>query len=205
MAGPGTLLREGSTTAAVATSQRVYFALGRRVEAVPVGADTLRSWPGVELAQNVQSLAWDEPRSLLWAGTDSALVALRPAGDSLEVVSTIAIGAPVRRIAVGAQRVALALGESGVRVFDVASPAAAREVARWTSARFAYDVSFAANRLYVAAGVDGVYVLDANTNAFTTLGLARELGFAVALASYGGYTYVLDRTTDSLRRLASDF
>jgi hypothetical protein len=38
-----------------------------------------------------------------------------------------------------------------------------------------------------------------------TEGLARELGFVVALASADGYTYVLDRTTNSLRRIPSDF
>jgi hypothetical protein len=37
------------------------------------------------------------------------------------------------------------------------------------------------------------------------LGLARGLGFASALVSRGGHTYILDRRTNSLRRIDSDF
>jgi hypothetical protein len=57
----------------------------------------------------------------------------------------------------------------------------------------------------VASGVEGVYVLDTGGPGLKTEGLARELGFAIALVSGGGYTFVLDRTTNSLRRFASDF
>jgi len=35
--------------------------------------------------------------------------------------------------------------------------------------------------------------------------VARGLGFATALASDRGYTYILDRRTNSLRRILSRF
>jgi hypothetical protein len=38
-----------------------------------------------------------------------------------------------------------------------------------------------------------------------TLGLARSLGFATAIESLGGYTYILDRRTNSVRRIESMF
>ena len=100
------------------------------------------------------------------------------------------------------------MGEAGVHLFDAADPTKPRELARWNVARFVYDVSFGGRRLYAASGIEGVYVLDAGGpggQQLVTEGLARELGFAVALASADGYTFVLDRTTDSVRRIPSDF
>jgi hypothetical protein len=150
------------------------------------------------------ALAFDQDRGVLWALVDSSLVALRPAGDSLELVSRTPAGGRGLRLSLLDKRVAVALGERGVALFDAADPASPKEVGRWTGARFAYDVSLAWRRLYVASGVEGVYVLDTG-DGLKVEGLARELGFAVALASEGGYTFVLDRTTNSLRRFASDF
>jgi hypothetical protein len=75
----------------------------------------------------------------------------------------------------------------------------------WTVARFAYDVSLAGDRMFVAAGPDGVYVVDLKQSALLTIGVARDLGFAAAIVSADGYTYLLDGRTNVLRRLDSDF
>ena len=90
-------------------------------------------------------------------------------------------------------------------LLDAANPPALSELSRWTTGRYVYDVSLVASRLYAAAGVEGVYVLGTDGDQLTTIGLARELGFAVALSSRGGYTYVVDRSTTSLRRINTDF
>jgi hypothetical protein len=37
------------------------------------------------------------------------------------------------------------------------------------------------------------------------LGLARELGFAAAVVSFGPFTYILDRNTNTVRRIDSEF
>jgi hypothetical protein len=153
----------------------------------------------------VTALLGDDARRLLWALTDSALVALRPVADSLERVSTLPLGGPARRLALQGDRIAIALGESGLRLVDVRDPAAPRIVADWHGARYVYDVSLTGDRLFVAAGVEGVYVLSIAGERLTTLGLARELGFATALQSHGAYTYLLDRSSRSLRRISSDF
>jgi len=203
--GPGSLVREGSTTAIAGAPERIFVGVGTRVEAVPPGADTTRTWPGVELGAPVVALAYDGARRLVWALTDSSLIALRPAGDSLERLGAVKTGAGGRRLAVQGARVAVAMGEAGVRLFDAADPTSPQEIARWNVARFVYDVSFGGRRLYAASGIEGVYVLDAGGRQLVTEGLARELGFAVALASAEGYTFVLDRTTDSVRRIPSDF
>ena len=203
--GPGVLLREGRTSAIAAVPDRVWFGVGSRIEGAPATADTTRGWPGIDLGRHVDALLWDDARSVLWTLADSTLVALRPAGDSLERVGALALGGPARRLSVSGDRLAIALGEGGVRLVDVSDVAAPRELARWTGARYVYDVSLAGSRLYVAAGVEGVYVLGASGSTLRTLGLARELGFATALASRNGYTYLIDRNANALRRISSSF
>jgi hypothetical protein len=203
--GPGTLLREGEAPAVSASGDRVFVATGSRVEIVPVTADSARGWPGADLGGTVHALAWDAQRSLLWATADSDLVVLRPAGDSLAIVRSVRLGAPGRRVAALGRRVAVALGEGGVRLFDVGDPAAPTERARWTGARFAYDVTFSPTRLFVAAGGDGVYVLDPNGGAGLVIGLARQPGFAVAVVARGDHVYVLDREGQALRRIPTSF
>jgi hypothetical protein len=205
--GPGLLARDGRVTAVASAAGRVYFAVNDRIEVAPAETDTLRVWPGVSVGGPVETLFYDDARGLLWAGVDTMLVALRPAGDSVERVASIAVGAPVRRIAAegGGGRLALALGESGVRLLDTSDPARARELGRWTTARFVYDVAFAGGRLFAASGVEGLYVIDPTGSQLVTVGLDRELGFVTALAAVGSDVFMLDRNTDSVRRLSADF
>lgn len=203
--GPGSLVREGSVSAIAATTDRSFVGVGTRIEVVPAGVDTARAWPGIDVGAPASALAFDQQRGVLWALVDSSLVALRPEADSLAVVGRTPVRARGLELSLLENRVAAALGESGVVLLDAADPAAPRELARWTGARFAYDVSLSGRRLFVASGVEGVYVLDTEDPGLATEGLARELGFAIALASEGGYTFVLDRTTNAVRRFASDF
>jgi hypothetical protein len=205
--GPGSLLREGAATAAAASRDgRVFVAVGTRVEAARAATtDSAHAWPGVDLGHPVQELVFDPARGILWAGADSTLYALRPAGDSLERVGQLSMGATVRHVAVEGTRVAVALGESGVRLFDARDPAAPVEQLHWNDARFAYDVALSPRRLFVAAGSEGLYVLDASGGSRLVLGLARDLGFVIRVATVGADTYALDRTGPSLHRIATQF
>ena len=204
-AGPGSLLRSGNAAAVATTGERAFVATGTRIESVPLTADSARTWPGAELGHAVHALAWDAQRSLLWAVADSDLVALRPEGDSLAVIRSIRLGAPGRRVAALGRRVAVALGEGGVRLFDVADPAAPVERTRWTGARFVYDVALSPTRLFVAAGGDGLYVLSAEGGPSPVIGLVRDVGFAVGVAARGDNVYVIDREARALRRIPTAF
>jgi hypothetical protein len=200
--GPGLLLREGSTEAVVATGSVAYFAVGNRVEVAPLGSDTTRGWPGVEIGLPARALHWDEARRLLWAGTDSTLVALRPDGDSLAIVSSIAIESPARRLDGRENLLVVAQGEAGLRVVDVADPARPVERFHWTTARFVYDAGIVSpTRVLVAGGTDGMYVLDVSGDRAAVVGLARELGFVTTIVVRGGHVYLLDRYEDQLRRI----
>jgi hypothetical protein len=203
--GPGMLLREGETTTLVATADRIYFSSGTRIESAPVGADTLRTWPGIEVGARAVASAYDDARAVLWIVTDSALLSFRPDGDSLAVVGRTPLPGRGRGLSVQETLVAVSLGEGGVVLYDVAQAASPRERGRWNGARFVYSVSLAGNRLFAAGGMDGVYVLNVTEDGLETHGLARELGFATLLTSRGQYTYMVDRTTNSLRRIPSAF
>jgi hypothetical protein len=175
--GRGSLVREGSDAAIVATEDRIFAASGDRVIALPVNADSV---------------------------TDKQLIALRPARDSITRLGAAPIEGAARRVAVARGRVAVAVGEKGVRVFDGSDPANPRQTHVWTVARFAYDVSLDSDRMFVAAGPEGVYLAEFHGVNLATVGLARGLGFASAIVSRDGYTYLLDRRTNHLRRLLSD-
>jgi hypothetical protein len=200
--GPGLLLREGSTEAVVTTGSLAYFAVGNRIEVAPLGADTTRSWPGADIGTPARALHWDEARRLLWAGTDSTLVALRPDGDSLAIVASVAIESPVRRLDGRGDLLLVAQGEAGLRVMNVAEPARPTERFHWTTARFVYDVGIVSpTRVLVAGGTDGMYVLDVSGDRTVVVGLARELGFVTTIVVRGGHVYILDRYEDQLRRI----
>lgn len=206
--GPGALVRGGSVGAAEATNHSVYFGVDDRLEVAPFQADTTRGWPGIALGEGgaARDLAVDSARSVVWVVTGRYLQSYRIAGDSLFLpLASAPLGGAGRRLALVHDTIAVAMGAEGVRLFDVSNPAAPRTFADWTVARFVYDVSIDDGRLFAAAGPEGVYVISLRSGAPSTLGLARGLGFAAALVSRGGHTYILDRRSNSLRRIDSDF
>lgn len=205
--GPGALVRGGSISAAAATDARVFFGVDVRLEAAPLETDTTRVWPGISLGASgeARDLAIDSARSTLWVVTARNLESYAIAGDSLISLGSAPLAGAGRRLALAHDTIAVAMGEAGVRLFDASDPGAPRPIANWSVARFVYDVSIDAGRLFAAAGPEGVYVIDLRSGTMQTIGLARELGFAAALASREGHTYILDRRSNSLRRIVSDF
>ena len=201
--GPGILVREGSAQAVTSdASGRTFFAVGTRVETAPAGADTTRTWPGVDVGTAVFALAADSVRGIVWAGGDSTLVALRPEGDSLVIVGRVALEGIVRRLDVEGTRIAAALAERGLAMVDARDPAAPSVAWRWSGTRFVYDVALLpSGRAIVGAGSDGLYVLDAGGSEARVLGLSRDLGFVAEIVARGRYAYILDRTGDQLRRI----
>jgi hypothetical protein len=201
--GAGVLLREGTIQAASASDAHVFFALGSRIEWAPLTSDSARAWPGLEVNAPVVDLEWDSRRKIVWALTDTLIVALTWNGDSLVTSSRTRVEAGGRSLTTGGDRMAVALGSAGVAILDVSNPEATRELARWSEARFVYDVALAADRLYAGAGPEGVFVIDAASLPPHTIGLAFDLGFAATLLSRDGYTYILDRRTSSVRRIST--
>jgi hypothetical protein len=203
--GRGVLVNESSVAAVVTTPGMIFWASGDRVSMTPVTADSTERWPGVSLGAPVRAIALDAERAVLWVVTDELLVALRITGDSLARIGAAPIDGGARRVAVLKNRVAVAVGTAGVRLYDVSDAAHPKAQRPWTVARFAYDVSLDGDRMFVAAGPEGVYVAEFRHGSTITIGLARGLGFASAIVSREGYTYLLDRRTNTLRRVETAF
>jgi hypothetical protein len=203
VSGPGLLVRRASVNAIAASESRVFVAMENRVETVPVRTDSVREYPGSTLDAAVRDLQLDEERAVLWASTDHSLVALRISGDSLVKIGSVPLGGSGLRFIIEKSLAAVAMGEKGVALYDIADPTQPKLRTVWTGAHFAYDVSIDDGRLYVAAGPEGVYVVDLSGDAPRTIGLARSLGFASAIASHDGHTFILDRRANALRRIVS--
>ena len=201
--GPGILVRRASVSAIAAAETRVFVAFDNRVESVPVQADSVRDYPGLTLDASVRDLVIDEARAVLWASTDHSLVALRITGDSLVPIGSVPLAGSGLRVTIQQSLAAVAMGEKGVALFDIADPTHPTLKTVWTAAHFAYDVSIDGSRLYVAAGPEGVYLVDLSGQTPRTIGLARSLGFASAIVSGDGHTFILDRRTNALRRIVS--
>jgi hypothetical protein len=170
-----------------------------------VNADSARSWPGTTLSAPVRDVVLDESRALLWASTDRELVALRITGDSLVQIGSVPLSGIGLRVVIEKGIAAVAMGEKGVALIDVSDPLHLKSRGDWTTSRFAYDVSLDGTRLFVAAGPEGVYLVDVSGGTTRTIGLARALGFASALVSHDGHTFILDRRTNALRRIISTY
>jgi len=203
LSGPGLLVRRASVSAIAASESRVFVAMDNRVESVPVKSDSVREYPGSLLDASIRDLQLDEARAVLWASTDHSLVALRATGDSLVSIGSVPLAGSGLRFVIDKSLAAVAMGEKGVALFDIADPTQPKLRSIWTAAHFAYDVSIDGSRLYVAAGPEGVYLVDLSDEAPRTIGLARSLGFASAIASGNGHTFILDRRTNELRRIVS--
>jgi hypothetical protein len=201
--GPGLLLREGTIQAVSASDDHVFFALGRRIEWAPLNVDSATLWRGLDVAAPVSDLEWESRRRILWALTDTLILGLTWDGDSLRTSSRTRVEAGGRSLTIHGDRIAAALGSAGAVLLDASEPGTPREVARWAQARFVYDVALTDERLYAGAGPEGVFVIDVSKAPPRTIGLAFDLGFAATLLSRDGYTYILDRRTSSVRRIAT--
>jgi hypothetical protein len=200
----GTRVRDGDVTAVATLRGRRAVAVGDRVEIAPTPGSSDSTWKGVSLGAPVRAMGADPGAPVLWVATDSALLGVSLSGDSLVRRSSTRLASGARSVRSDGTRVAVAAGDRGLWLFDVDGTSARLRFA-WTGARFAYDAVIARERLYVAGGGDGLYVLDAKAQRGVVLGLARQTGFAVALGVRGDYTYVLDRTEPAVHRIRSDF
>ncbi|MDP1891925.1 MAG: hypothetical protein Q8K55_13610 [Gemmatimonadaceae bacterium] len=201
----GARVRDGDIAAVATLGGRRVVGVGDRVELAPArgAADTV--WRARAAGAPVRAMTADARTGVLWVATDSALLAYTMAGDTLAQRSSARLRGGARTVRTDGTRVVVAAGERGLWLFDTDGGTAARERFIWTGARFAYDALITRERVYVAGGGEGLFVLDARAVRGTVLGLARQLGFAVALGEQGDYTYVLDRAAPAVHRIRSDF
>ncbi|MDQ8154190.1 MAG: hypothetical protein P3B98_05960 [Gemmatimonadota bacterium] len=197
----GARVRDGDITALARLRGRRVVAIGSRLELEPVSG----AWRARDTGLSVRAMTADPQGDVLWVATDSALTAYVLSGDSLAPRTSTRLRGGARTLRSDGTRVVVAAGERGVWLYDIDGSSAPRERFLWAGARFAYDALLTHERLYVAGGGEGLYVLDARAPRGTVLGLARHVGFAIALGERGEYTYVLDRAAPAVHRIRSDF
>ncbi len=197
----GARVRDGDIAAVATFGGRRVVGVSDRVELEPVRGASDTTWHARLAGAPVRAMAVDARTGVLWVATDSALLAYTMAGDTLAQRSSARLRGGTRAVRTDGTRVVVAAGERGLWLFDTDGGTTARERFIWTGARFAYDALITRERLFVAGGGEGLFVLDARA----VLGLARQVGFAVALGEQGDYTYVLDRAAPAVHRIRSDF
>jgi hypothetical protein len=197
---PGTLAHAEEVSAVAQAGSQLALGTGPDVSVLRVRDSLEALGDPVFESGRVVDLVWETNQ--LWVLTEDRLAAYNVTDDGLTEAGSHEFIALARRVHLSQGMAAVALGSSGVMVLDVRNPAAPREVGTWSGARFAYDVVIRGTTMYVAAGPEGLYVLEIGANGITPRGLARDMGFIAALASDDEALYVLDRTGGRLRRIA---
>lgn len=198
IAGPVDALAASPDATLSASRQQLFLRTGTgdaaRLDSLDVGAE-------------VRALAWDATSRSWWVATDSLLAEVTSAGGApgsgaLVMGRQIALPAPARGIATSDEWIAVALGDEGIAAWRRESlGAGVVTTARlFGEPRFAYDVAFVDEDLYVAGGVDGVYRVSLSP-VVTVLGSSRQFPFATMVRAGGGGLWVGDRGRGAVIRV----
>ncbi len=113
---------------------------------------------------------------------------------SLDKISETVLPAAGRTVRARGDRLAVAAGSAGAYVLDATDPGAPRVVREFTGVRFAYAADLSGNLLYVAAGIEGMVVVDVSGPQPEVVGVAREVKFASdVMVADESSVWILDR------------
>jgi hypothetical protein len=197
--GLGSRLRPAPAGTVTAHASEYLVGSGIRVERVDAKAEAEKAtWPGLSLDDSVRAVKVDA-KGTIWALTSSSLYALRTEADSFAVVGRVPLPSGARRLDMSGNLLAVALGDSGVRFLDITETAQPRTISEWRGTAYVYDVAVSEGVAFVAAGIDGLARITVGATPRLD-GLARELGFIVAVAAKGTDLWVLDRSGSAVVR-----
>ncbi len=118
----------------------------------------------------------------------------------LEKIAETELPAAGRTVRAQGSRLVVAAGSNGVYVLEAADPAAPRVVQHYSGVSFAFAADLDGDLLYVAAGSDGVVLVDIGGAVPTVIGVARETRFATdVVVTEGGDVWILDRDGRSVQ------
>lgn len=139
-------------------------------------------------------LQWPEESQVVWVLEGPRLVARR--GGTLEEVGALELTASARSLDVDGQLGLVAAGRDGVYVIDVSDPAAPRLAARYQGVRNALDAALLESRAYIAAGEQGLVVLDLERPGESEpAAVVRNLGSPSMVLRSSGQVWVVDGST----------
>lgn len=200
----GSLLANGEVGALDVRGDRVMLVADGAIRSARLEGDSLIRLSAPRTFQTrVTDVVWDPARPIVWALTETALIALAASDSGLaDSLGAMEIPGTGRRLILNGSTAAVAVGDGGAVVADVSDPSAVRQTAQWNGARFVYDVALSTGALYVAAGPEGLYVMSRSPDGgLSPIGLARGLGFIAALESRGDDLFLLDRSGSVVRRV----
>ncbi len=148
-------------------------------------------------ADYVTDMAFSDFGRIGWVLMGSRLVSYTAA---LERIAEFELPAAGRTVRAQGSQLAVAAGSHGVYLLEAADPAAPRVVQHFDGVRFAYAADLDGDLLYVAAGPEGVAVVDISGAGPTVVGVAREPRFATdVVVTESGDAWILDREGRSLQ------
>lgn len=203
MTGPASRLMDGPVDALAVSDDAVMSATGRKLRLRVGSGDASRS-DSMEMAQPISAITYDVAARAWWVATDSQLVRVSSEGNKLALTNVaLALPTQARSIAVSTDWIAAALGDEGViawRRDALSAPGTTTPTRIVQEPRFAYDLAFLGEALFVAGGVDGLFQISLSPTA-RVVGSSRQLQFATTVRAGNGVLWVGDRNRQSVVRV----
>lgn len=200
-AGPASRIADGPVDALAASGDAVMSASGKRVR-LRRGIGAEQRVDSMTMSSAVYALSYDETSRQWWVALDSSIVPLEASDAGLRIGSALPVPATARAIAGNATWIAAALGDGGVMAWrrDAMTAGPIVPVHIMQEPRFAYDLAFLDDQLFVAGGVDGLFRLSL-APVPRVLGSSRQFPFATTVRASGGVVWVGDRARRSIVRV----
>jgi hypothetical protein len=202
LTGLATRLADGAVDALATSPNAILSATGSKLR-LRTGTGDAARLDSTTMSQLVSAIAYDSIAHAWWVSTDSQVVQVKSVDDRLTVTTLVLpLPAAARAIATNGEWIAAALGDEGVIAWKRASvtggPVTPVRVTQ--EPRFAYDLSFLGNALFVAGGVDGLFQIALEPTA-RVIGSSRQVQFATTVRASGGVLWVGDRVRQSVVRV----
>ncbi len=200
-AGPAARIGDGPVDALATSSDALLSASGRSLR-LRRGTGAAARYDSLVMDGAIFALAYDSVSTMWWAALDSSLVEVMVGEGGLRTARRLPVPTTARAIATNGQWVAAALGDGGVIAWrrSALGDSAVPPVRVTQEPRFAYDLAFLGDQLFVAGGVDGLFRLSLSPVP-RVVGSSRQFPFATSIRSQGGVVWVGDRARRSVMRV----
>ncbi len=199
--GPASRIADGPVDALAASNDAVMSASGKLVR-LRRGSGAAQRVDSMQMSSAVYALSFDETSRQWWVALDSSIVPIEASTGGLRMGPALIVPATARAIASSGEWIAAALGDGGVIAWRRESLGSSdiTPVHVTQEPRFAYDLAFLGEQLFVAGGVDGLFRLSLSPVA-RVLGSSRQFPFATTVRASNGVVWVGDRARRSIVRV----
>lgn len=204
--GPASRIADGPVDALAASPSGALLSAQGQLIRLRSGNGEMATTDSMTMPLAVTAVAYDSVASAWWVSTDSAMVQVTDANGKL-TATAIRLGLPAsaRAIATNGTWIAAALGDEGIVAWRRAGLGSGNNeaVRVINEPRFAYDLAFLGEALYVAGGVDGLFHLSLAPTPLV-VGSSRQLQFATTVRAGNGVLWVGDRNRQAIVRIVPE-